>query len=158
MKNDGIESLGFLLHDAARLLRRRFEERGRDMGLSSAQWRLLVRLKREGKASQARLAEIMEVEPISVSRLVDRMVEAGWVARQKDPADRRVNIVVPTPQARERLESIRGFAGEVYEQAMSGMPPEERAQLLQSLSTVIENLSTCEFSAGCDRAEPEIEK
>ena len=61
MKSDGIENFGLLLHDSARLLRARFEAHGRELGLSSAQWRLLVRLKREGRATQARLAELMEI-------------------------------------------------------------------------------------------------
>ena len=67
MNSPALDGFGLLLHDAARLLRRRFEARGGEYGLSSAQWRLLVKLVREGRAAQSRLAELLEIEPISVS-------------------------------------------------------------------------------------------
>ena len=82
MTTDGIDRLGFLIHDSARLLRKRFEEKGRAYGLSAAQWRLLVRLVKEEGVAQARLAELLEIEPISVSRLLDRMEEGGWIERR----------------------------------------------------------------------------
>ena len=69
MTTDGIDRLGFLIHDSARLLRKRFETKGSAYGLSAAQWRLLVRLVKEEGVAQARLAELLEIEPISVSRL-----------------------------------------------------------------------------------------
>ena len=77
MVTDGKDRLGFLIHDAARLLRKRFEAKGSAYGLSAAQWRLLVRLVKEEGVAQARLAELLEIEPISVSRLLDRMEEGG---------------------------------------------------------------------------------
>lgn len=83
MELDGTERLGFLIHDAARLMRKRFETLGRRHGLSSAQWRLLVRVVKDEGVAQARLAELLEVEPISVSRLLDRMEEAGWIERRQ---------------------------------------------------------------------------
>ncbi|TMV57143.1 MarR family transcriptional regulator, partial [Thioclava sp. BHET1] len=110
MKNNGIENFGILLHDSARLLRLRFEAHGRELGLSSAQWRLIARLKREGRATQARLSELMEIEPISVSRLVTRMEQAGWVVRQADPNDRRIRMVVPTQKTRDALAGIQSVA------------------------------------------------
>ena len=61
MKNEGIDRLGFLIHDAARLVRRNFEQRGSEFGLSAAQWRLLVRLVKEEGVAQARLAELLEI-------------------------------------------------------------------------------------------------
>ena len=100
MKCDNTNTLGFLLHDATRLIRRRFELRGQAFGLSSAQWRLLVHLVREGSASQARIAELLEIEPISVSRLVDRMEQAGWVERRASRGDQRLVEVHLTPAGR----------------------------------------------------------
>lgn len=86
MVTDGTDRLGFLLHDAARLMRRRFEARASGYGLSSAQWRLLVRVVKEAGVAQARLAELLEIEPISVSRLIDRMEEgAGSSAAPMPP-------------------------------------------------------------------------
>ena len=75
MEKPAHDSLGILVHDAARALRRSFDARATALGLTTAQWRLLVVLFRLGPVTQARLAERLEVEPISVSRLVDRMAE-----------------------------------------------------------------------------------
>lgn len=141
METLAISNLGLLLHDSARLLRKRFEARSKGLGLPSAQWRLLVRLVREGKAPQARLAELLEIEPISLSRLVDRMAEGGWVRREKDPLDRRVNLVVPTRKALQAFEDLRGMSEGIFDEALAGISPEHRAVLIAALSTLVSNLS-----------------
>lgn len=133
--------LGLLLHDAARALRRRFDLRATELGLSTAQWRLLVHLFRCGRITQARLAERLEIEPISVSRLIDRMTELGWVLREPDPNDRRSRIVVPTAKAEEAHAQGLILADGVYEEAMRGMPDDQRHALIASLSHLIGNLS-----------------
>ncbi len=137
----GTDSLGFLLHDATRLVRRRFEARAADLGLTSAQWRALVHVLRAGRASQARLAERLEIEPISVSRLIDRMVEGGWVTRDADPTDRRARIVVPTDKSLKTFEEARDLAEVVYAQALAGLSPETRQTLMGALRTIVSNLS-----------------
>src|SRR3989338_3653906 len=109
------DQLGLLLHDAARLLRKRFEERAAHFGLSSAQWRLLVHVLRETLVSQARLADRLEIEPISVSRLVDRMEQAGWVTREPDPDDRRVRVIVATDKTPAPPAEPETPANAVYE-------------------------------------------
>lgn len=153
MKNEGIEKFGLLVHDSARLLRARFEAHGRKLGLSSAQWRLLVRLLREGRATQARLAELMEIEPISVSRLVTRMEQAGWVERQTDSHDRRIKLVVPTARTLEAFADIRSVAASVYDEALAGLSDHERRMLISGLTVVLNNLSGAK-SAECQaRAE-----
>lgn len=141
MKTEGIENFGLLVHDTARLLRLRFEAHGRALGLSSAQWRLLVRLWKEGRATQARLAELMEIEPISVSRLVTRMEQAGWVSRESDPNDRRIRMVVPTPKTMDALSDIRQVADGVYDEAMAGLGEDRRQALIAGLTAVLSNLS-----------------
>ena len=158
MKNEGIEKFGLLLHDSARLVRTRFEAHGRALGLSSAQWRLLARLKREGRATQARLAELMEIEPISVSRLVTRMEEAGWVERQPDPNDRRIRIVVPTARTLDALADISSVAASVYDEAMAGLSQPERRALIAALTVVLNNLSDAKTADGdAARAKEDIE-
>ncbi len=138
----GIDRFGLLMHNAARLMRRRFELRAHAFGLSSAQWRLLVHLSLEGNAAtQARLAEVLEIEPISVSRLVDRMEQAGWVRREADAQDRRGRRVVPTLRAQEAYAAIKAMARDVYEEALDGVPDAARAELVASLNRIIENLS-----------------
>lgn len=134
-------SLGPLLHDAARLIRRRFEAHTADLGLSSAQWRLLIHVLRSERVTQARLAERLEIEPISVSRLVDRMEQAGWVARETDPQDRRVRQIVATQAALDIRESLFERANVVYAEALANIPPEAQQALHASLITLIQNLS-----------------
>ncbi|MEP9397370.1 MarR family winged helix-turn-helix transcriptional regulator [Mesorhizobium sp. KR2-14] len=144
MEFEGTERLGFLIHDAGRLMRRRFEKLGREYGLSSAQWRLLVRVVKDEGVAQARLAELLEVEPISVSRLLDRMEEGGWIERRQDAADRRVRMIFPSEKSREAFGAIRAVAGDVFEQALTGLSPSERQGVLRGLAKIIENLSDAE--------------
>jgi DNA-binding MarR family transcriptional regulator len=135
------ESLGLLLHETARAVRKAFERRVAPQGLSSAQWRLMVVVVKHGGTTQARLADILEIEPISVSRLIDRMEAAGWVERRPDPQDRRAKIVVPTERAHAAHAEIRALADEVYAEALHGLGAEERRMLVDGLARVLANLN-----------------
>lgn len=135
------ESLGFLMQDATRLIRRRFEARAAEMGLTSSQWRLLVHLMRNGPMPQARLADLLEIEPISVSRLVDRMQEAGWVCREPDPNDRRIRIVTATGKTHAAVADAKQIADSIYGIALAGLPPGAHEHLLATLRHIIANLS-----------------
>lgn len=135
------DQLGILLHDGARLIRRRFEQQAASYGLSSAQWRLLVQVLRTGGITQARLADRLEIEPISVSRLVDRMEQAGWVMRQPDPADRRIKVIVATETTHKLKAEVKAIAHAVFAEALSGLTPEARDTLLTGLATLNETLS-----------------
>lgn len=141
MTSDGTDRLGFLIHDAQRLMRKRFEARAADYGLSAAQWRLLVRLVKDEGAPQARLAEFLEIEPISVSRLLDRMEAGGWITRRQDANDRRVRMIFPTDKSRAAFAAVKGIAGVVYEEALTGLSAEERRVLIHGLRSVVDNLS-----------------
>ncbi|RUV47558.1 MarR family transcriptional regulator, partial [Mesorhizobium sp. M7A.F.Ca.MR.228.00.0.0] len=141
MVSDGIDRLGFLIHDVQRLMRKRFEARASGLGLSSAQWRLLVRVAKEDGVAQARLAELLEIEPISVSRLVDRMEEGGWIERRSDAADRRVRMIFLTPKASDAYAVIKSIAGEVYEESLVGVKPEARRVLIEGLEAMVRNLT-----------------
>jgi len=152
MVSDGTDRLGFLLHDAARLMRRRFEARASGFGLSAAQWRLLVRVAKEEGVAQARLAELLEIEPISVSRLIDRMQEGGWIERRADATDRRVRTIYPTAKSRDAYAHVKSLAGEVYEEALAGLSPQARRALVEGLSRVIDNLSDGETPL-CDHSK-----
>jgi DNA-binding MarR family transcriptional regulator len=147
MTSDGTDRLGFLIHDAHRLLRKRFEARAAGYGLSSAQWRLLVRLVKEEGSTQARLAEFLEIEPISVSRLVDRMEAGGWVTRKQDASDRRVRMIFPTDKSRSAFAAVKAIAGEIYEEALAGLPDAERRALIGGLARIVENLAEDDVSS-----------
>ncbi|MBX3581581.1 MAG: MarR family transcriptional regulator [Rhizobiaceae bacterium] len=147
MVSDGLDRLGFLVHDAARLIRKRFEGKGGAYGLSAAQWRLLVRVVKDEGVAQARLAELLEIEPISVSRLIDRMEEGGWIERRQDASDRRVRMIFPTEKSLQAFAEIKGMAGEVYDLALAGLNNDEKHTLVKALSTIITNLSDGEAPA-----------
>ena len=147
MVSDGIDRLGFLIHDVQRLMRKRFEARARGLGLSSAQWRLMVRVAKEEGITQARLAELLEIEPISVSRLVDRMEACGWIERRSDAADRRVRMIFPTAKASEAYAEVKSLAAEVYEVSLTSVAPEDRRVLIKGLEAMVENLSDGETTS-----------
>src|SRR5690606_14314845 len=113
---------------------------------SAAQWRLLVRVVKDEGVAQARLAELLEIEPISVSRLLDRMEEGGWVERRQDAGDRRVRMIFPTDKSRKAFNAIKGVAGEVFDQALAGLTQEQQQTLLRGLKTIVHNLSDGEAS------------
>ncbi|MBV6648279.1 MarR family winged helix-turn-helix transcriptional regulator [Hoeflea alexandrii] len=157
MKKTAIDQLGFLIHDVGRLLRRNFEKRGQEHGLSSAQWRLLVRVVREQNPTQARLAELMEIEPISVSRLVDRMEQGGWVKRCAHETDRRVNRVVPTDKSLAAYSTIKAVAADVFEEALTGVGEDQRQALMSALVVMVNNLSSDETATTSSNVEKQAE-
>lgn len=137
------DTLGVLLIEAAKAIRKTFERRANPVGLSSAQWRLLVVLGKLGQTSQSRLAETLDIEPISVSRMLDRMEAAGWVIRQPDPNDRRAKIVVPTDRAREIHVLVRDIADQIYADALATVPAADQPVLKHALTQIIANLNRC---------------
>lgn len=149
-------SLGLLLHDATRAVRKRFEERSVFYGLTSAQWRMLIRVcKTEGGARQSHFADLLEIEPISVSRLLDRMEATGWVTRAPDPGDRRVRLVFPTAKAMAVFAEFKPIADEVYAEALVGISAEQHKALLDALGTIICNLAVAGESVCADPVQKE---
>ncbi len=88
--NEVHRDLLFLLHDVARLLRVDADKRARQHGMTRAQWGILIWLERQPGITQKELAELLEVEPITVARLIDRLEARGMVERRPDPRDRRI--------------------------------------------------------------------
>ena len=134
-------TIGFLLHDTARLMRRDFERRSKGTGLTRAQWAVLAHLARSEGSSQAALADILDIEPITLVRLLDRLEDAGWVERRPDPDDRRVRRLFLTETARPLMEQFEQLASETREASLAGLTPEERQQLVDLLMRVRGNLS-----------------
>jgi DNA-binding MarR family transcriptional regulator len=136
-----VETLGFLLSDVSRLMRRRFDERARLSGASVAQWRVLKILERQEGLNQGQLAELLEVEPITCCRMIDRLEESGLVERRRDPADRRAWRLHLTDKARPVLEELHGLAGEMIEDMLQGLSVAQRDALVASLNTIRSNLN-----------------
>ena len=123
-------ALGFLLTDAARLLRRRFEQESRDIPMTSAQLQIIARLKRDEGMGQAALAALLDIEPMTLSRHIDRMEAAGLVERRPDPNDRRARRLHTTEQAARCSSRCASARAIVYEDALPGLSQEERDALL----------------------------
>ena len=136
-------TLGFVLHDVARLLRKRFEQRARlaKLGLTRAQWQLLAYLARQEGLNQAALAQLLEIEPITLTRQLDRLEAIGLVERRPAPNDRRAHVLYLTPAAQPLLARIRALGAEVREEAMAGLSQEARDQLMMALLAIKANLS-----------------
>ena len=141
MPYDPERSFGFLLHDIARMMRKRFDQRARALGLSRAQWQALAHLARHEGINQSGLAEILEVENITLGRLIDRMEEAGWVERRADPLDRRVRRLYVTAKVAPVMSRMRELAQATIDEALEGLGPGEREGLVETLLQVRANLS-----------------
>lgn len=144
--------MGFLLADVSRLLRRDFDRRVRSLSLTQVQWRAIAQLNREQGIRQAVLAERLEVTPITVARLIDRLDAAGWVRREPDPGDRRAALLYLTPKAGPILDEMRAHASAALECAMAGIPPRAREQLAVLLERIKQNLA--EEKSGADELAP----
>ena len=134
------DSLAYLLSDTSRLLRRRFDARARGLGVSRAQWQVLFALSRNEGTNQACLAEALDVETITVGRMVDRLEEAGLVERRADPADRRAWRLYLTARAHPILEELRGVGDLVMAEILAGIADAEAAVLADLLTRVRGNL------------------
>ncbi len=134
--------IGFLLADSNRMLRRIFNERITPLGLTQAQWRALVHLSRNEGLNQVNLAELLEVQPITVARLIDKLVAAGLVERRPDPNDRRAQRLFLTERATPVLDRIWEIAEETYDTVFAGLSPEECVALADLLTRMRANLAT----------------
>ncbi|MDB5680415.1 MAG: transcriptional regulator [Sphingomonas bacterium] len=134
------DSLGFLISDVSRLMRRRFDERARQVGATRAQWRTLTLLSRNEGLNQGALAELLEVEPITLCRMIDRLEESGLVERLRDPADRRAWQLFLTDKSKPMLDDLRIMAEDLFEQALIGMSLPARDSLNESLTLIRANL------------------
>ncbi|MEO9132100.1 MAG: MarR family transcriptional regulator [Sphingomonas sp.] len=136
------DSLGFLISDVSRLMRRRFDERARLIGVTRAQWRTLTTLARHEGINQGGLAELLEVEPITLCRMIDRLEEAGLVERRRDPADRRAWLIYITPKARPLIVQLRGLADGMIEDSLNGLDDTKLTALMETLRAIRTNLNT----------------
>jgi DNA-binding MarR family transcriptional regulator len=134
-------SFGFVLYETARLLSKRFDQRSKCLGLTRAQCQGLAYLVYHEGINQARLAELLELEPISVARLIDRMAQAGWVERRPDPQDRRAWQLFITDKAKPLFAEMIAVGREVRAEALDGFTPAESDQIMELLLRARRNLS-----------------
>ena len=136
-----MENLGSMLADTSRLLRRSFDVRARDIGVTRAQWQVLTTLLRHEGVNQGGLADLLDVDPITVCRMVDRLQDATLVERRADPADRRSWRLFLTPRAHDLLAQLRPLADALIEEALAGIDLDDRDRLRDLLDRIRDNLS-----------------
>ena len=137
------DGLGFLLADVSRLMRREFAQRmdGRLSILTFAQARALVHLSRSEGLRQVELANLLEVQPITLARLIDQLDAHGLVERRADPDDRRAHRLFLTPAARPHLDAIREVVASVRVDALRGIDAAQAAALSDTLGRIRGNLA-----------------
>jgi DNA-binding MarR family transcriptional regulator len=132
--------ISLLLSDINRQVRRVFDRRVRHLGLTRAQWMFLFYLGREPGMTQTQLAELMQMEKISVSRQADRLERAGWIERRDDRADARAYRLYPTLRAGKVVTKLNQLADELRADYLAGLPPERIEALTHDLGRIRENL------------------
>src|SRR5215213_5496849 len=137
-----------LLNDVARLVRTVADRRARAHGMTRAQWMILFRLRRRDGMTQRELAELLEVEPITVGRLVDRLAARGLVERRADPRDRRVWRLHLTPAAPPVLAEIDEARAELDAEATRELPPALRESAVEALLVMKRNLLAADSLRG----------
>ena len=136
-----MENLGSILADSARMMRRAFDARARAIGVTRPQWQVLSTLVRHEGVKQGKLAEYLDVEPITVCRMVDRLQDAGLVERRSDISDRRSWNLYLTPRAHDLLAQLRPLADQMIDEALEGIDSAERATLQRLLERLRVNLA-----------------
>ena len=144
-----------LLHDVARTMRTRFDQRARTRGMSRAQWIILARLERQPGLSQNELAAICEVEPITVARLVDRLEKSGAVERRPDPRDRRIWRLHNLPGAQPILDEISEYRQRLLVEIDEQIGRVGREALVEALLGIKEMMNRSETGSLPVEAEAE---
>jgi MarR family transcriptional regulator for hemolysin len=134
-------TLIFLLHDVARLLKKRFEQNARGSGLTRSQWQVLTYLAQNEGISQSGLAELLDVEPITLCRIVDKLQAFGLIQRHPHPSDRRIWILHLIPAALPKLIPVRKLGDMTMSEALTGVSAAGRLHLLETLHVLKLNLT-----------------
>jgi MarR family transcriptional regulator, transcriptional regulator for hemolysin len=132
--------LAFAINDVARLLRTFADHEAGRFGMTRAKWAVLARLDRFEGLKQTELAEMLDLQPITLTRLLDGLAGNGLIERRADPDDRRAKRLFLTPAARPLLERLTELGEDLMATALAGLEPSEIAALLGSLTAVKENL------------------
>jgi MarR family transcriptional regulator for hemolysin len=149
--NDLRPALGYLLHDVARLLRKRFEQKAKHLGLTRAQWQVIAYLSKNEGIHQAALADLLEIEPITLVRILDRLAERGLIERRQHPTDRRTWSLFLKDAARPLLVELRPVGEATREEALDGISEADRDRLVEMLARMKTNLAVACCMATDDR-------
>ena len=144
-----METIPFEIAETAHALRRSFDRRAATLGVTRAQWKVLFRLSRTPGLRQVELADKLDVEPITLSRIIDRLADAGLVERTADPTDRRAWRLQVTETAQPLVAKLRKLADALIDDAFQGLTEDELNAMRGNLARIRENLAAAE---GCRKA------
>ena len=146
----------FTLGEVQRMLRAYADKQASRFGITRAQWAVLAKVERYEGMKQSELAEHMEMQPITLTRLIDRLCERDWIERRGDETDRRVNRLYLKKAARPLLSKLGGLRSEITATALEGINPSDAQRLLGQLETIKENIRNAIQHPGAEttRKEP----
>jgi MarR family transcriptional regulator, transcriptional regulator for hemolysin len=145
----------FTLAELQRVVRAYADRQAARYGITRAQWAVLAKVERFEGLKQSELAEQMEMQPITLTRLIDRLCENGWIERRSDDADRRVNRLYLRKAARPLLGKLSGLRSELTATAMEGINPSDAHRLLAQLELIKDNVRNAIQNMGGDIARKE---
>ena len=145
----------FTLAELNRLLRAYADREAARFGITRAQWAVLFKVERSEGMKQTELAELMEMQPITLTRLIDKLCEQGWIERRSDATDRRVNRLYVRKAGRQLLGRMSGLRSELTATALEGITPAEAHRLLAQLEQVKENVRNANQNTTGDQIRKE---
>lgn len=135
------QSIGYLLWDVSRLVRRRYQEEEGLIGITLCQAKALAHIGRNQGIRQVELAELLEIKPMTLVRTIDSLVDEGLVERRPDPKDRRAHQIFLTPEAGPQLKKLRAVSDEVWSGILEGIPDNDIEQFMDTLKRIHKNLA-----------------
>lgn len=147
------KTVGLLLIDVARILRKRFDQNCRGTGLTRAQWQVLASLYHNEGMTQGALADRLEVEPITIGRIIDRLETAGMLERRPHPTDRRAWQLYLLPAAHPILETLKGIGADTRAELLAGLGEEDVQTVIALLTRMKDNLQAAMTDDIGDRSE-----
>lgn len=130
----------FALFELQRMLRLYADKQARSYGLTRAQWAVLAKLERSEGLKQTEIAELMEMQPITLTRLIDKLCDAGLIERRSDETDRRVNRLYLTEAAKPLTAKLAVLRSEISRTALAGFSNEETHRLVDQLESIKDNI------------------
>lgn len=130
----------FTLAEVQRVLRAYADRQAARHGITRAQWAVLAKVERSEGLKQSELAEQMEMQPITLTRLIDKLCDNGWLERRSDDSDRRVKRLHLRKAARPLLGKLAGLRSEITATALAGISPADAQRLLTQMETIKENV------------------
>jgi len=139
-------NFGFLTLDVARLMQIDFDRRVSSLGITRAQWRVLLWIYRTPGVTQSELADTLEVQKASLGRMLDRLTDKDWIERRADKSDRRIRRVHLSKEVEPLIITMRTIARELRAAAMDGIPEKEQEKFVDTLLRMKSNLVTFQAS------------